>query len=155
MSDAQQPKPLPSQGGFLVAKVHQVGGRVFARLLREAGGIDINPSQGRILFALWRGDRGLSMGELAAETALESSTLTSMVDRLESAGFLVREPSPKDRRVWIISCSSEGRALKDKYAAVSQKMTEIYYEGMNADEAATFERSLEKILENLLKAENR
>jgi hypothetical protein len=44
----------PSEGGLLIAKVHQVGGRVFARLLRDEGSFPINPAQGRILFALWK-----------------------------------------------------------------------------------------------------
>jgi len=46
----------PRQGGFLIAKIHQTAGRVFARMLRERG-IQINPGQGRILFVLWKKGR--------------------------------------------------------------------------------------------------
>jgi Transcriptional regulators len=142
-----------SEGGYLVAKVHQVGGRVFARLLKEAAGTAINPSQGRLLFALWKAKAGVSMGELSAETALEPSTLTSMVDRLEAAGFARRLPSPRDRRATLIECTEAGRELEAEYAAVSERMTEIYYRGMETVEAQAFEASLAKVLKNLLQAE--
>lgn len=142
-----------SEGGYLVAKVHQVGTRVFARMLKEEAGAAINPSQGRLLFALWKAKRGLTMTELGVETALEPSTLTSMIDRLEAAGFARRSASPVDRRAFIVECTAEGRGLEAKYAAVSREMTDLYYEGMSEAEVRAFERSLERILENLAEAE--
>ena len=84
----------PFEGGYLIAKAHQISGRIFARLLKEAGGTEINPAQGRVLFALWKVN-GISITTLAKETALEPSTLTSMLDRLESAGFVRRWPRRK------------------------------------------------------------
>ena len=41
------------QGGFLIAKINQAAGRIFARMLRERG-LDIHPGHGRILFVLWQ-----------------------------------------------------------------------------------------------------
>lgn len=142
-----------SQGGYLVAKVHQVGGRVFARILRESGGPSINPAQGRLLFALWKSKRGLSMRELAAETALEPSTLTSMIDRLEAAGLAARKASPIDRRAFIVECTAAGRRLEAEYEGASRRMTEIFYEGMGEREIAAFEAALKKVLSNLTEAE--
>jgi DNA-binding MarR family transcriptional regulator len=93
-------EPL-KQGGFLISKIHQLSGRIFAKKLKEHA-IEINPSQGRILFVLWQND-GISIRELAQKTALEKSTLTSMLDRLEEAGYLKRRPSPEDRRKLLYS----------------------------------------------------
>jgi len=144
--------PPPSEGGFLIAKAHQISGRVFNRLLKEAGGIPLNPSQGRILFALWR-SKGMSAGELAKETALEPSTLTSMLDRLEAAGLVKRSPSLNDRRALLVECADEGRALMSRYGSVSEKMTALLYGDMGADEIAGFESSLKRIVSNLNEAE--
>ena len=74
------------QGGFLIAKIKHLSGRIFARMLKEQE-IEINPSQGRIMFVLWQED-ALPISELANRTGLGKSTLTSMLDRLESSGFL-------------------------------------------------------------------
>jgi hypothetical protein len=54
----------PREGGFLIAPVHQVAGRVFARLLKDHGIEEINPPLGRMLFVLWQED-GIPIGELA------------------------------------------------------------------------------------------
>lgn len=141
-----------SKGGYLVAKVHQIGGRVFNRLLKEAGGGAINPAQGRILFALWK-SKGMRIAELAKETALEPSTLTSMLDRLEAAGLVLRAPASDDRRAFIIECTAAGKALESRYATLSERMTALFYAGLSVKEIAAFEASLERVVSNLEEAE--
>jgi MarR family transcriptional regulator, organic hydroperoxide resistance regulator len=139
------------QGGFLVSKVHQTSGRIFARKLREHGIDEINPAQGRILFVLWKKD-GIPIGELAAGTGLDKSTLTSMLDRLEAAGQLVREPCPEDRRKTVIRLTDRNRAMFAAYESVSAEMIELYYRGIPEAEIDAFERTLERILGNLEEA---
>jgi MarR family transcriptional regulator, organic hydroperoxide resistance regulator len=148
-------KPKPSDSGYLVAKAHQIGGRVFARLLKESEGSAINPAQGRLLFALWKAEEGMSMSELSAETALEPSTLTSMVDRLEAAGLVRRKASAADRRAFIVECAPSGRKIEADYRGVSERMIAIYYKGMGAAEVKAFESSLRKVVDNLMEAEAR
>jgi MarR family transcriptional regulator, organic hydroperoxide resistance regulator len=144
--------PLPSRGGYLMSKAQQISGRIFNRLLKEAGGGDINSAQGRILFALWT-KGGMSISTLAKETALEPSTLTSMLDRLEAAGFARRCPSPEDRRAFVVECTDEGRGLEAEYSAVSERMTALFYGSMGEREIAAFEAALGKIVGNLEEAE--
>ena len=138
---------LRSEGGFLLSKVHQLMGRVFNRLLREHG-IELNSAQGRILFVLWERD-GIPITELAQATMLSKSTLTSMLDRLEEAGHLLRGPSPGDRRVTLITLTERNRQLRDRYDQVSREMTELFYGGFSPDEIANFEGDLRRILANL------
>jgi DNA-binding MarR family transcriptional regulator len=144
----------PSEGGLLLAKVHQISGRVFAKLLKREGGFPINPAQGRILFALWRSSGPLTMTALARETALEPSTLTSMLDRLEAAGLARRAASESDRRVVTVERTDADRALESKYRSVSERMTRIFYGDMSGEEIEAFERSLARILGNLEQAEH-
>jgi DNA-binding MarR family transcriptional regulator len=152
VSSARQGGKPPSEGGFLIAKAHQIGGRVFARMLKEASGTVINPSQGRILFSLWKsGD--MSVRALSKETALEPSTLTSMLDRLEAAGLVRRVPSGEDRRVIMIERTEAGRALEAEYGAASERMTELFYRGMARAQIVAFEESLARIVANLERAE--
>jgi DNA-binding MarR family transcriptional regulator len=140
------------QGGYLTAKVHQTAGRIFARMLRDAG-IEINPAQGRIMFALWRRD-DIPIQELGRETALEKSTLTSMLDRLEKTGFIRRVPSKEDRRRIHIRRTAKDKALEKKYLAVSAEMTGHFYHGFQPEEIDRFEKFLRRIYENLSQIEN-
>ena len=98
---------MKSKSGFLMAKIHQLGGRIFNRKLSEHH-IEINKAQGRIMFVLWQAD-GIPIARLARETSLGKSTLTSMLDRLEESGYISRQPSPSDRRQILIY-----RTQKDK-----------------------------------------
>jgi len=138
----------PRQGGFLIAKVHQAAGRVFAKKLKEHSIDAINPAQGRILFVLWEQD-GISIQELAKKTSLGKSTLTSMLDRLEEAGHLKRVPSDEDRRKIIIRLTEKDKKMRAVYNAVSAEMTALFYQGLSAKEIDLFERSLTRILGNL------
>jgi DNA-binding MarR family transcriptional regulator len=143
-----------SQGGFLMAKIRQVGGRIAERILREYD-IEITSAQGRIMFALWQQD-GISMIELAKKTQLGKSTLTSMIDRLEKMGYVKRQRSEKDRRKILIRRTEKDKALESKYVEVSQKMTKLYCKGFTKSEIDRFENDLRRILKNLtdFEAEN-
>ncbi len=141
------------EGGFLIAKIHQIAGRIFARKLRDYN-IEINPAQGRIMFVLWRNE-GISMNELAKKTSLGKSTLTSMLDRLEAAGFIKRVPSRKDRRKIIIERTEKDRAFQDLYVQVSQDMTKLFYMDFSGDEIDRFENYLRRIFNNLVEHEKK
>ncbi len=136
------------EGGFLIAKIHHLAGRIFARKLKEYRLDEINPGQGRILFALWKKD-GVSIQELAKRTLLGKSTLTSMLDRLEEAGFVVRVPSTEDRRKILIRLTEKDKAMRDVYLEVSEEMKELFYRGFESGEIDEFEKSLKRILANL------
>ncbi|MBN1362250.1 MAG: MarR family transcriptional regulator [Sedimentisphaerales bacterium] len=139
------------QAGFLLAKIRQVGERVFLRRLKGSG-IEINPAQGRIMFALWQRD-GVSIQELARKTQLGKSTLTSMLDRLEAMGYIQRRRSEDDRRKIMIYRTEKDRALEKQYADLSEQMTELWYKGFDETEIEQFEAYLGRILDNLVACE--
>jgi MarR family transcriptional regulator, organic hydroperoxide resistance regulator len=144
---------LPSEGGSLVSQLHQLSGRVFSRVLKRQGLSDINPAQGRILYALWKED-GLSQVELARRTKLDKSTLALMLDRLEERGQLRREGEAGDSRIKRIRLSQENKALHAAYVAASEEMSEIFYAGFTPREIEEFESKLRRLILNLEKAED-
>lgn len=140
------------QAGFLMAKIRQVGERLFGRMLNKDG-IEINSAQGRVMFALWQKD-SVPINELVQKTQLKKSTLTSMLDRLESMGYIKRHRSTKDRRIILIQRTQKDRELESKYVELSQKITKLYYHDFTDQEIDQFENALAKILENLTLHEN-
>lgn len=142
-----------SKGGFLIAKIHQSSGRIFSRILKDSGIDEINPAQGRILFVLWSKDE-IPITELARRTMLSKSTLTSMLDRLEKAGYLTRIRSKKDRRTILIKRTEKDKRLESKYIQVSEEMTKLFYKGFTRAEIDKFENTLERVLSNLVRYES-
>lgn len=140
------------EGGFLISKINQVSGRIFDKLLRRHEITDLNSAQGRILFALWKREEQ-SISELARQTVLSKTTLTSMLERLEQRGHITRSASPTDKRETIVALTDQSRALKVKYDAVSAEMLSLYYKGLSEQEITAFEATLRHILNNLTECE--
>ena len=140
-----------SQAGFLMAKIRQVGERIFVRRLKQYG-IEINPAQGRIMFALWQKD-GIPINELAKKTQLKKSTLTSMFDRLAKLGYIKRLHSKEDKRIILIKRTEKDRIMEKKYVEVSEEMTRLFYKQFLRSQIDRFENDLERILDNLTEFE--
>ena len=139
---------MKTQGGYLISRIHQVGGRLFDKLLSEADIDAFNGAQGRILYVLWQED-GVSISEIARRTGLANTTLTSMLDRMVEAGLICRETVPGDRRRQRIALTEKSRALKDDYERISKRMNDLYYMGFSEEEYAQLEGYLLRILSNL------
>lgn len=142
-----------TNGGFLISKVKQIQGRVFERMLDENGISEFNGAQGRILFVLWETD-DIPISVLSEQTGLAKTTLTSMLDRLEKSGHIVRVPDPADRRAIRVRLTESAEALRGKYGEVSALMNEVFYRGFEDGEILAFEEALGKILKNLIEKEN-
>jgi len=64
--------------------------------------------------------------QLAARTGLTSGGVTVVLDRLEKAGFIRREPNPSDRRSLLIRTVPESMArIHAMYAEINQGMAEL------------------------------
>lgn len=139
---------IKTNGGFLITKIKQIQGRVFEQLLAQHGIDQFNGAQGRILHILWNNDN-IPISELAKNTGLAKTTLTSMLDRLETSGYLKRVYDKTDRRKINIKLTDTAKAMKKQYNLVSEHMNAIFYEGFSEKEIVEFEKYLERILSNL------
>jgi DNA-binding MarR family transcriptional regulator len=54
------------------------------------------------------------MGEVADAMCCDPSNVTTMIDRLQGRGLVERTPGSEDRRVKMLSLTSEGRVLLRK-----------------------------------------
>lgn len=140
--------PQRTNGGFLISQIKQIQGRVFTKLLLAHSIREVNGAQGRILFVLWR-ESPLPITELGRRTGLAKTTLTGMLDRLESAGLVRRMAVAADRRKADIALSAAAEALRGDYEAVSRQMEAIFYRGFTEAEIETLEAGLARVLNNL------
>ncbi len=141
-----------TRGGFMISQIKQIQGRIFERLLGEAGILEFNGAQGRILYVLWQEDN-LPIVELSKRTSLAKTTLTSMLDRMETQGYIIRQPDELDRRQLLIVLTEKARGLRDDYNRVSGQMNAIFYRGFTGSEIKIFESTLKRVLINLIERE--
>lgn len=121
--------------------------------MNQVGIEEFNGAQGKILYVLWQEDF-VPIVELSKKTGLAKTTLTSMLDRMEEAGLIVRIFDKTDRRQIRISLTDKANSLREPYESVSMKMSEIFYKDFSDDEITEFENMLSKIVKNLTEAEN-
>jgi DNA-binding MarR family transcriptional regulator len=144
---------IKTYGGFLISQIRQIGNRAFDKILRDSGIDAFNGPQGRILYVLWEHEN-LSITDIAKLTSLANTTLTGMLDRMESQGLIMRVPDKGNRRKIIIKTTSEAEKLKTAYKNVSEKTNEIFYNGFTEDEVVFFEDTLRRILKNFEERES-
>jgi len=142
---------METRTGFLITQIKQLQGRVFQRLLTESGVEEFNGPQGRILYVLWQQD-AVPIAALVRQTGLAKSTLTAMLARMETAGLITRGQSEADGRQVIVRLTPKARELEAKYNQVSQRMNQLFYQGMAQEDAAALDALLDRVLANLQKA---
>lgn len=141
---------MNNKGGFLINKVNFLSGRIFNKLMKEHKNLDINHAQGKILFVISR-YKEFSINDLCTELSLSKSTLTSMLDRLEDKGYILKRSSEKDKRITLISNTKKADESIHIFNDVITKMNSKFYDGFEEEDIKRFENYLEKIYFNLEK----
>ncbi len=81
------------------------------RVLRDlaaAGFDDVTPAQARVFARV--GPKGSRVGELAEQARVTKQTAGFLVDQLERAGYVRREPDPTDARARLVVIAERGLA---------------------------------------------
>ena len=144
---------METNGGFYITQIKQLQSRIFERLLLE-NDIAISSGQGRILFILWKNDN-LTISEISQKTSLAKNTVSIVVDGMVQKGILERNINPDNRRQTIISLTEYARNMKEKYEEVSQEMNTLFYQGFSDKERNEFESYLARILNTLIRTEQK
>ncbi len=143
MSEEFNPLALDNQLCFPLYAAAKEVTRRYKPLLDPLG---LTYTQYITMMALWEHD-GIPVKELGDRIYLDSATLTPLLKRLESRGYLRRERSAKDERSVIISLTDEGRALRDRALEVPVAMGGCLR--IDHDEAVELKSLLESLLHTL------
>lgn len=104
------PLPLDGQLGFSLYGAAMAVGRVYKQWLDQIG---LTYPQYLVLSVLWEGD-DQTISAIASRLDLEPSTITPLVKRLESAGYVVRKRNPEDERQVRVMLTEQGRGARAK-----------------------------------------
>lgn len=106
--------------------------------------IDLTYTQYIAMMVMWEHESvGVSqMGDLLR---LDSGTLTPLLKRLESKGYIRRARSETDERAVILTLTEEGKSLAQKASGVPQAIRSCL--SLTDEEAVTLYQLLYKVLE--------
>ena len=88
-----------------------------------------------------------SVGSIGADLRLESNTVTPLLKRMETSGWLTRSRSTKDERQVLIALTPEGQALADRAAEVPRAFAQKT--GLNLSEITDLRDILAALRERL------
>lgn len=95
-----------------------------------------------VLHALWDEDVR-TIGAIAERLALESSTVTPLVKRLEAAGLVTRQRDVADERRVHVRLTGKGRAMRVECAQLIGTLLEK--SGMTLDQLAGINRQVQEL----------
>ncbi|WP_112381808.1 MarR family winged helix-turn-helix transcriptional regulator [Sphingomonas carotinifaciens] len=137
------PAPLDSQLCFSLYATSMAINRAYKPLLDALG---ITYPQYLVLHALWEED-GRSVGAIASRLALESSTVTPLVKRLEASGLVRRTRNPLDERQVQVALTQAGWDLRDRCGCLAEKL--IAQSGMSLEELGTLNERVQHLRDAL------
>lgn len=119
---------------------------------REAATLGVTSAQWRVL--AWLGRRpGLKQVELAECLDVEPITACRIVDRLEESALVERRRDPEDRRAWRLFLTDKAGPLVTKLRNLGEAMAADAFSGFSDEDVATMQSLLNKIKDNVGKAE--
>lgn len=105
--------------------------------------LDLTYTQYIAMMVLWE-KKEMNVKELGKCLYLDSGTLTPVLKKLESKGYIMRARAKADERNLIVSITEEGEALRERALSVPKKMGRCVR--LEPDEAMQLYQTLYKIL---------
>jgi DNA-binding MarR family transcriptional regulator len=134
---------LDNQICFALYATSMAINRTYKPMLDEMG---ITYPQYLVLNALAEAD-GMSVGAVAHRLALESSTITPLVKRMEQAGLVTRQRSQTDERQVQVDLTPAGRALLVQCNCLNETLIER--SGMTLPQLDALNRQIQALRDTL------
>lgn len=131
---------VQDQVGFLLRKANQRHRTMFSAAIPGR----LAPTQLAALATL-RAEGPIHQNRLGRLAAMDSATITGVIDRLTQRGLVSSSADPDDARLSIIELTAAGSALLDQVIPIAFEVSSATLEPLTADEAAEFLRLLRRI----------
>lgn len=129
---------------FAIYSANLAFGRAYRPILDELG---LTYTQYITIIALWEEDKQ-TVSSLGEKLFLESNTLTPILKKLESLGYLKRERSAADERQVIVSLTDVGRQLREKGLGMSL----VKESGLSPEEFKQVQNAVVAVRDSLVKS---
>jgi DNA-binding MarR family transcriptional regulator len=140
MPDVVDPLALERQVCFALSVASRSVVAVYRPLLEPMG---LTHPQYLVMLALWQ-QAPLSGKELSGLLQLDPGTLSPLLKRLESAGYIRRERDPSDERTLAVTLTEAGAALRARAEKVPSAV--VARLGMDLEELQRLHESLTRVI---------
>jgi DNA-binding MarR family transcriptional regulator len=127
----------------LVSELYWMSNKLLDRRLYSLG---VSASQARIVVVLHYSTEPIMPSLVATLLFQETQSITGILHRIESRGWVVRTPDPHDRRVVGLQLTDAGRKLTGEIVQVMRELyDELFAAALSATERHQVEAGLRKV----------
>jgi DNA-binding MarR family transcriptional regulator len=134
---------LAAKPGHMIRRAQQIHNALFAE---ECGSFDLTSVQYGALVAI-RETPGIDATRLSLVIAFDRSTLGDVLERLETKGWVRRQPSPADRRVKLLYLTEAGAALLRQVDPLANSVQDRILAPLSEADRATLLCLLERLVD--------
>lgn len=136
---------LEEQLCFAFYKAHKSFTKVYKTELSKLG---LTYPQYLVMLVLWEEPEiVLTLSDIGARLSLDSGTLTPLLKRLETQGFITRSRNPEDEREILIELTKHGRSLQKSATGIPKKL--ISKTKLSATESVRLRNQVNTLVETL------
>ena len=124
------------------------GGQVYST--RKLADYGINAAEEYILMYLI-GHQNTNQDAIAKFFMVDKGSVARSLQKLESKGFISRKVNDENQREKVITLTKKAYDLKDVLHELLVEWRKEMYDGLSDDEILSFEKTLEKLAQNISK----
>ena len=121
-----------------LSPLHKAYRQIGVHLEEHTRSLGVSPNEGHLLTYL-KSYAPIPVGEIVAVFGIKQSTLTSMLNRLETAGLVRREINREDLRSFLIALTDHGSSVADRLDASLVAFEAEIRQRVTPEEVAGFE----------------
>lgn len=129
--------------GHLIRRAQQIAVALF---LEECAAFDLTPVQYAALVAI-RDNPGIDATRVSGLIGFDRTTVSGVMERLESKGWIARKENAADRRVKIVDITAAGKKLLKEVEPSVARAQERMLAPLEKDEQATLMVLLAKLVD--------
>jgi len=129
---------------YICFNIGRVMRRVYEHYDSRLSSFNLTTPQYMVFNALWIGD-GITIGELGQRVALDGSTITGILDRMEKNGYVERRPNAEDRRSAQVYLTQKAREVGPRIIGFADELNAAIRRNFPAKDMAVFERVLREL----------
>ena len=128
---------------LLLSQVYWMSYKLLERRFYHLG---VSASQARVLLVLYDAGAPVKPSLVAALLFQETQSITGILHRIESRGWVRRHPDRNDRRAVGLELTEKGRRVSEQIIDVSDRLyAELFSSAMSATERRQLEAILRKV----------
>ncbi len=146
---AKQPDYMPLYKRMLpwvlITELYWLSNKLLERRLFPTG---VSVSQARVLLLLYFSKKPVKPSRLATLLFQETQSITGILHRIETKGWVRRQPDPEDRRAVGLALTDKGRDLAKRVVSISEELYGEVFGPLTARERGSLETILRKLRAN-------